>query len=210
MTIEPRNSNARAAYGVYCSGARQMARESPHYKSLELPPALSVGPEYGLTVSRKVAPGCCGFRDVRAFAAGAGEPEVVRLHSGRSAGHQVASLVPHPSSRACHRILRRHGGFARLHAVGLFAARLNIGIHVWATSHRQVEDWGTIRVGWELVPFRFCNNQERGHAYDQDFRNTRYDPGGDVRRHIGVCLSRRVRHMWGRLLPQPMSVVDQT
>ena len=38
-----------------------MVRESPHYKSLELPPALSVGPEYGLTVSRKVAPGAADF-----------------------------------------------------------------------------------------------------------------------------------------------------
>ena len=61
MTIELRNSYARAAYGVYCSGARQMVRESPHYKSLELPPALSVGPEYGLTVSRKAAPGAADF-----------------------------------------------------------------------------------------------------------------------------------------------------
>jgi molybdate transport system substrate-binding protein len=38
-----------------------MVRESPNYKSLELPGALSVGPEYGLTVSRKAAPGAADF-----------------------------------------------------------------------------------------------------------------------------------------------------
>jgi molybdate transport system substrate-binding protein len=45
----------------YCSGARTMALESPNYGSLELPPALSVGPEYGLTVSRKAVPGAADF-----------------------------------------------------------------------------------------------------------------------------------------------------
>jgi molybdate transport system substrate-binding protein len=45
----------------YCSGAQAMVRESPNYKSLELPGELSVGPEYGLTVSRKAAPGAADF-----------------------------------------------------------------------------------------------------------------------------------------------------
>ena len=36
----------------YCSGAQQIVRD-PRYKSVALPPELSVGPEYGLTVSRK-------------------------------------------------------------------------------------------------------------------------------------------------------------
>ena len=45
----------------YCSGAKQMVREFPKYKSLELPGELSVGPEYGLTVSRKAAPGAAEF-----------------------------------------------------------------------------------------------------------------------------------------------------
>ena len=37
----------------YCSGAREIVKASANYKSVELPPELSVGPEYGLTVSRK-------------------------------------------------------------------------------------------------------------------------------------------------------------
>src|SRR5450755_1907951 len=41
----------------YCSGAREIVKATPKYKSVELPPALSVGPEYGLTVSRKASPG---------------------------------------------------------------------------------------------------------------------------------------------------------
>lgn len=45
----------------YCSGAKQMVREFPKYKSLELPGELSVGPEYGLTVSRKASPGAADF-----------------------------------------------------------------------------------------------------------------------------------------------------
>ncbi|HUN97120.1 MAG TPA: substrate-binding domain-containing protein, partial [Bradyrhizobium sp.] len=36
----------------YCSGAGQIVRDSAGYKSIGLPPELSVGPEYGLTVSR--------------------------------------------------------------------------------------------------------------------------------------------------------------
>jgi molybdate transport system substrate-binding protein len=37
----------------YCSGAHQIVRDSEKYKSVALPPELSVGPEYGLTLSRK-------------------------------------------------------------------------------------------------------------------------------------------------------------
>jgi ABC-type molybdate transport system substrate-binding protein len=46
---------------TYCSSAKQIAREEPNYKSVELPPQLSVGPEYGLTVSRNAAPGAAAF-----------------------------------------------------------------------------------------------------------------------------------------------------
>ena len=45
----------------YCSGAQQIVRDSARYKSLSLPPALSVGPEYGLTVSRKASPDAADF-----------------------------------------------------------------------------------------------------------------------------------------------------
>jgi molybdenum ABC transporter molybdate-binding protein len=45
----------------YCSGARQIVRDSPKYKSVALPPELTVGPEYGLTVSRKAQPGAADF-----------------------------------------------------------------------------------------------------------------------------------------------------
>jgi molybdate transport system substrate-binding protein len=45
----------------YCSGAREIVKASPKYKSVALPPELSVGPEYGLTVSRKAAPGAADF-----------------------------------------------------------------------------------------------------------------------------------------------------
>ena len=45
----------------YCSGAREIVKASPKYKSVELPPELSVGPEYGLTVSRKAQPGAADF-----------------------------------------------------------------------------------------------------------------------------------------------------
>jgi molybdate transport system substrate-binding protein len=37
----------------YCSGAREIVKASANYKSVALPEELSVGPEYGLTVSRK-------------------------------------------------------------------------------------------------------------------------------------------------------------
>jgi molybdate transport system substrate-binding protein len=46
---------------IYCSSAQQIVRESSKYKSLALPPELSVGPEYGLTVSRKAAAGAADF-----------------------------------------------------------------------------------------------------------------------------------------------------
>jgi molybdate transport system substrate-binding protein len=45
----------------YCSSARQMVRDQPKYKSVELPPELLVGAEYGLTVSRNAAPGAADF-----------------------------------------------------------------------------------------------------------------------------------------------------
>jgi ABC-type molybdate transport system substrate-binding protein len=45
----------------YCSGAQQIVRDSATYKSIALPPELSVGPEYGLTVSRKAQPGAADF-----------------------------------------------------------------------------------------------------------------------------------------------------
>jgi molybdate transport system substrate-binding protein len=45
----------------YCSGAKQIVRDSPNYKSVELPPEISVGSEYGLTVSRNAAPGASDF-----------------------------------------------------------------------------------------------------------------------------------------------------
>jgi hypothetical protein len=44
----------------YCSGARQIVRDA-RYKSVALPPELSVGPEYGLTVSRKAQPAAADF-----------------------------------------------------------------------------------------------------------------------------------------------------
>jgi molybdate transport system substrate-binding protein len=45
----------------YCSGARQIVRDSSNYKSVGLPPELAVGPEYGLTVSRKATPAAADF-----------------------------------------------------------------------------------------------------------------------------------------------------
>jgi molybdate transport system substrate-binding protein len=45
----------------YCSSAQQVVRDSSKYKSIVLPPELSVGPEYGLTVSRKAQPGAADF-----------------------------------------------------------------------------------------------------------------------------------------------------
>ena len=45
----------------YCSGAREIVKASSNYKSVELPDELSVGPEYGLTVSRKAQPAAADF-----------------------------------------------------------------------------------------------------------------------------------------------------
>ena len=45
----------------YCSGAQQIVRGSATYKSVALPPELVVGPEYGLTVSRKAQSGAGDF-----------------------------------------------------------------------------------------------------------------------------------------------------
>jgi molybdate transport system substrate-binding protein len=46
---------------IYCSSAKQIMQDEPKYKSVALPPELSVGPEYGLTVSRNAAPGAADF-----------------------------------------------------------------------------------------------------------------------------------------------------
>jgi molybdate transport system substrate-binding protein len=45
----------------YCSSAQQMIGEAPKYQAIALPPELSVGPEYGLTISRKAQPGAADF-----------------------------------------------------------------------------------------------------------------------------------------------------
>jgi molybdate transport system substrate-binding protein len=45
----------------YCSGAREIVKNSSNYKSVALPDELSVGPEYGLTVSRKAQPAAADF-----------------------------------------------------------------------------------------------------------------------------------------------------
>src|SRR6201996_523545 len=45
----------------YCSGAQEIVKASPQYKSVALPPELVVGPEYGLTVSRQAQPGAADF-----------------------------------------------------------------------------------------------------------------------------------------------------
>jgi molybdate transport system substrate-binding protein len=44
----------------YCSGAQQIVHDAK-YKMVALPPELSVGPEYGLTVSRKAQPAAADF-----------------------------------------------------------------------------------------------------------------------------------------------------
>jgi ABC-type glycerol-3-phosphate transport system substrate-binding protein len=41
--------------------ASQIVHGSPKYKSVALPPELMVGPEYGLTVSRKARDGAADF-----------------------------------------------------------------------------------------------------------------------------------------------------
>lgn len=45
----------------YCSSAQQIVHESSKYKSVAIPPELSVGPEYGLTLSRKAQPAAIDF-----------------------------------------------------------------------------------------------------------------------------------------------------
>jgi molybdate transport system substrate-binding protein len=45
----------------YCTGARGIVKASSNYKSISLPPEFSVGPEYGLTVSRNAQPGAADF-----------------------------------------------------------------------------------------------------------------------------------------------------
>jgi molybdate transport system substrate-binding protein len=45
----------------YCSGAKFLISASSKYQMVELPPDLAVGPEYGLTVSQKAAPGAADF-----------------------------------------------------------------------------------------------------------------------------------------------------
>jgi molybdate transport system substrate-binding protein len=45
----------------YCSGAQEIVKASPRYKSVALPPELVVGPEYGLAVSRQAQPGAADF-----------------------------------------------------------------------------------------------------------------------------------------------------
>jgi ABC-type molybdate transport system substrate-binding protein len=50
-----------ALFLTYCSSAQAIVEESSKYKSVALPPELSVGPEYGLTVSRKAAAGAADF-----------------------------------------------------------------------------------------------------------------------------------------------------
>lgn len=45
----------------YCSGAKFLISASSKYRMVELPADLAVGPEYGLTVSRKAAPGAADF-----------------------------------------------------------------------------------------------------------------------------------------------------
>jgi hypothetical protein len=72
----------------YCSGAQQIVRDAK-YKSVSLPPELMVGPEYGLTVSRKAQPAAAGFA-MYLIAASAGDAEVVWLHSGGAARWAVA------------------------------------------------------------------------------------------------------------------------
>jgi molybdate transport system substrate-binding protein len=46
---------------AYCSGARAIVKASSKYKSVGLPPELTVGAEYGLTVARKAVPGAADF-----------------------------------------------------------------------------------------------------------------------------------------------------
>jgi molybdate transport system substrate-binding protein len=46
---------------IYCSSAQSIVHDSANYKSLALPIELTVGAEYGLTVSRKAQSGAADF-----------------------------------------------------------------------------------------------------------------------------------------------------
>lgn len=46
---------------IYCSSARPLVKARPSYRVVTLPSDLSVGPEYGLTLSRKAQPEAAGF-----------------------------------------------------------------------------------------------------------------------------------------------------
>jgi ABC-type molybdate transport system substrate-binding protein len=46
---------------IYCSSAQSIVHDSVKYKSVALPPELTVGSEYGLTVSRKAQSGATDF-----------------------------------------------------------------------------------------------------------------------------------------------------
>lgn len=49
------------AFVYYCSSARQIVKGAAQYRLIELPSDLAVGPEYGLTVSRKAGPDAAEF-----------------------------------------------------------------------------------------------------------------------------------------------------
>jgi molybdate transport system substrate-binding protein len=46
---------------LYCSGAGEIAAASSAYKRIDVPAALNVGADYGLTLSRKATPEAAGF-----------------------------------------------------------------------------------------------------------------------------------------------------
>jgi Bacterial extracellular solute-binding protein len=56
FVVRVRRRNPRA-----CRRQPEGCEASSKYKSIALPPELSVGPEYGLTVSRKAAAGAADF-----------------------------------------------------------------------------------------------------------------------------------------------------
>jgi len=61
MLVAPRPTRQIDLFISYCSGARAIVKASSKYKSVGLPPELTVGAEYGLTVSRKAAPDAADF-----------------------------------------------------------------------------------------------------------------------------------------------------
>ena len=73
----------------YCSSAREIVKASAKYKSVELPPALSVGPEYGLTVSRKASPGAADFAMYLLSPPGQTGVKAFGFHPGRAARRTV-------------------------------------------------------------------------------------------------------------------------